>query len=111
MEEQREKSVSSIFSHLAIENWRCGGGIERGIGPQSLVGSEASSASCLLASGVTRLRTRPATLRPEKSLTHQSLSSVQALSDVGMQRKTFCVDVGTGSPWACWRPGGINGAF
>lgn len=64
---------------------------------QTLVGSEASPASCLLASGVARLRPRPATLRPEKSLTHQGLSSAPALSDVGMQRKTFCVDVGTGS--------------
>lgn len=75
---------------------------------QKLVGSEASPASCLLASGVARLRPRPDTLRSEKSLTHQDLSSVPAPSDVGTQRKTFCVDTRTGSPWAWWRPGSVN---
>lgn len=79
---------------------------------QTSIGSLASPASCLLlASGVARLRRRPATLRTEKSLTHQGLSSALALSDVGMQRKTFCVDAGTGSPRACRRPGGLNDPF
>jgi hypothetical protein len=45
---------------------------------------------------IARLKWRPATLRQERSLTHQGLSSAPALSDVGMQRKTFCVDAGTG---------------